>query len=107
MSTTLERVWQLVASVQVKVSDHGYDELSNVGLTVREVVDGIKAGQVVEDYPAYGKGPCVLVLQRDERGAPLHALWGIPRGQDGPAVLITAYRPDPAKWTSGFRVRLP
>jgi hypothetical protein len=48
-----------------------------------------------------------LVLQHDQRGAPLHALWGIPRGHDGPAVLITAYRPDPAKWTSGFRVRLP
>jgi hypothetical protein len=55
MSTTLERVWQLVATGQVKVSDHGYDELSNDGLTVREVVDGIKAGQVVEDYPAYAR----------------------------------------------------
>jgi class 3 adenylate cyclase len=28
--------------------------------------------------------------------------WGIPRGQTAPAVLVTAYRPDPARWTDDF-----
>ena len=107
MSTTLERVRGLTAVADIKISDHGYDELSKDGLTVGEVVDGLETAEVVEDYPEYGKGPCVLVLQRDARGAPIHALWGIPKGQDRPAVLITAYRPDPAKWTSDFNVRQP
>lgn len=105
MSKTLERVRELIAIGDVKVSDHGYDELSDDGLTVSELVSGGEAADVVEDYPDYPKGPCVLVLQRDAAGEAIHVLWGIPKGYDRPAVLITAYRPDPARWSSDFKVR--
>lgn len=57
MSTTLERVRGLTAVADIKISDHGYDELSKDGLTVGEVVDGLETAEVVEDYPEYGKGP--------------------------------------------------
>jgi hypothetical protein len=44
-------------------------------------------------------------LQRDRAGNPLHILWGIPKGHVEPAVLVTAYRPDPAIWQEGFTRR--
>ncbi len=60
-------------------------------------------GALLRKYPnAGGKGPCVLVLQRDRRGSPIHVVWGIPLAQTSPAVLVTAYRPDLARWTEDF-----
>lgn len=105
MSRTFERVLALISRGEVRVSDHGYDELAADGILVREVLAGVEKAQEIEDYPAYPKGPCVLVLQRDEGGKPLHVVWGIPKGKDAPAVLVTGYRPDPEKWTDDYQRR--
>jgi len=105
MSSTLEQIRTLIAKGEVRVSDHGYDELAADRLLVRDVVKGIASAELVEDYPRFPKGPCVLVLMHDPSGAPVHAVWGIPKGQSGPAVLVTAYRPDPEKWSDDFRSR--
>ena len=75
------------------------------GLHAREVLAGIGGAVIVEDYPTYPKGPCVLVLQQDRTGLPINVVWGIPKGQMSPAVLVMAYRPDPARWTADFMRR--
>lgn len=105
MSDTFERIRALIRRREVRVSEHGYDELASDGILVREVLAGVEKAQILEDYPEYPKGPCVLVLQRDEAGGPIHVVWGIPKGKTLPAVLVTAYRPDPGRWTKDFRTR--
>ena len=67
MGTMLEQILALVSSGQVRVSAHGYDELAQDGIRVKEAVAGLSAAVLVEDYPAYPKGPCILVLQREGR----------------------------------------
>jgi hypothetical protein len=73
---------------------------------VRDIVADVFNGRLVEDYPGFPKGPCVLVLQKDRNGDPIHVVWGIPKGQISPAVVVTAYRPDPKGWTSDFLRRI-
>lgn len=105
MSDTIESLKHLVASGDVRISEHGYDELANDGLTARELVSGIDKAILVEDYPDYPKGASVLVLQTDTNGQPVHVVWGIPKGHTRPAVLVTAYRPDPSRWSAEFKRR--
>ncbi len=90
MSQTLQLIIALVARQEVMISEHGYED----SILVKDVITGVRDVVVVEDYPEYHKGPCVLVLQRDYQGKPIHIVWGIPRNAASPAVMVTAYRPD-------------
>ena len=105
VSETFRQLVGLIRLGEVRISDHGYDELAADGIFARDAMANVSEGIVVEDYPDYAKGACVLVLQKDRRGEPMHVLWGIPKDATSPAVLITAYRPDPGKWSNDFQRR--
>ncbi|SRR5258708_4321721 len=105
MSTTLARIQVLAARGELRVSAHGYDELAADNILAVDAIVGLAQAIVVEDYPVYPKGPCVLVLQEQPGGGAIHVVWGLPAGKDSPGVLITAYRPDPEQWDETFRRR--
>ena len=105
MSELLIRIRELVEIGEVRISEHGYDELSADRILVREAIRGLRKAVLVEEYAASGRGPAVLVLEYDLRDQPIHVVWGIPAGHETPAVLITAYRPNPEKWHNDFVTR--
>lgn len=78
--------------------------IAQYGILGSDLAEAIGAAEVVEDYPTYYAGPSVLVLLSDTVG-PVHALWGLKSGTDRPAVLVTAYRPDPLQWHDDNRTR--
>ena len=102
MSKTFKAVQQLVKDGHFRISEHGYDELTSDDIYSRDVIAGIVNAIVVEDYPKFPKGPCVLALQKDLNNRPIHVVWGIPKGRKNPAVLVTAYRPNPEFWEENF-----
>jgi hypothetical protein len=107
LSETLEAIRHLVSLGKVRISEHGYDELAADGLYATDLIAGVAAARLVEDYPTFPKGPAVLVLQVNPDNQPIHAVWGIPAGATEPAVLVTAYRPDPKLWDNVFLRRRP
>jgi hypothetical protein len=82
LSDTLRRIADLAQGGHVQISAHGYDEMAEDGILAGEVVDGVAAAVLVEDYPEYSKGPCTLVLQRDHSGSPNSRSLGHPERSD-------------------------
>jgi hypothetical protein len=68
MNETFNGILDLVLKGEVRISEHAYDEMEQDGILARDVVSGASSGVVIEDYPDYPKGPCVLVLQHDREG---------------------------------------
>jgi Domain of unknown function (DUF4258) len=107
MSDLLICVRALVRRGEVRLSLHGFRELAADDILLDDIIGSIERGAVVEEYPTFSKGPCVLVLQCDRENRPVHVLWGIASGQTTPATVITAYRPSPDRWSDDFLRRRP
>lgn len=105
MSETLRRVQDLVARGEYLISRHGFRELVADDIVIQDVLVGVNQALLIEDYPDSRKEPSVLVLQRDRDNRPVHVMWGVPRSQGTPAVLVTAYRPLPERWSDDFMKR--
>jgi hypothetical protein len=105
MSETLRRVQTLVSSGDYLISRHGFRELAADDIVAEDAVIGVKTAILVEDYPDSRKEPSALVLQYDRDGRPIHVMWGVPRAEGRPALLVTAYRPAPERWSADFRKR--
>lgn len=63
MSEFVEHVRYLINAGEVRVSEHGYDELAADGFTFRELLSGVAEAVVIEEYPDYPKGPCAPFIE--------------------------------------------
>ena len=85
---------------EVRVSAHDDEELATDGIRVRDLVEGMRAAELLEDRPVFPEDSCTLARLRDRYGNPVQVLWDMRRGATGPAVLGTAFRPDSERWSA-------
>ena len=82
MSETLARIVDLVRVGEVRISAHGYDEIAEDGMLAGEVVDGIEAAVVIEDYPDLSQRPLCSCLSAGWRRKADSRSVGHPAGAD-------------------------
>jgi len=91
------------APLPIEFSAHALRQMFARAISVDEVLEVIRRGEVIEDYPDDTPFPSRLMLAfLNER--PLHVVYA-ESPIDKTGVVVTAYQPDPALWESGFRQR--
>lgn len=101
----VDRIRDLVRAGAVRASDHAYGRLQQKDISYRALVASLGSAEALERYPEYRHGPCFLARHLLADGRIAHAVWGLPRDADTPAVLITAYWPDGDEWDRESRTR--
>lgn len=86
-----------VARGHYKLSAHAEQECQQDRITAGEIEEALERPELLEDYPDDKRGPSGLVLGWTKADSPIHAVVGKLLG-DEKLVIITVYRPDPARW---------
>jgi hypothetical protein len=105
VSDTFNKIVSLVGAGKYRLSQHGIEEMQEDRITLTSLLKSLPLAVVVEDYPDAWKGPTILLLQEFD-GLKFHAIWGISKSSVDLATLVTAYVPDPEKWTHDLLKRL-
>ena len=93
--------------VECWFTDHARREMEDEPfgvIRVDEVLEALRTGEIIEDYPQDQPYPSCLVLGRTVVRRPLHVVCA-PVLTERRLVIITAYQPDPARWDPEFRQR--
>lgn len=99
----LEDIRLAVANQTFRVTDHADEEMVADALSLDDVLESTTGGEIIEDYPTDHPLPSCLVYGQSVKGQHIHSVWAY-NAKSGRAVLVTAYCPDPNRWTN-WRVR--
>jgi Domain of unknown function (DUF4258) len=103
MSNLIEEIRQKITDDQFEFSKHAVDQSILRGIRVQEVIEAIKNGQVIEDYPDDKYGPSCLISGLTQASRNLHVQCSYPSRQF--IKIITLYEPDLTQWNDNFTRR--
>lgn len=93
---------KLCENGSIRWTGHILKRLMQRGIFQVSVVQAIRSGEIIEQYPDDYPYPSCLLLGTTEAGEALHIVCGIGEGK---VWLITAYHPDPDEWESDLKTR--
>jgi hypothetical protein len=98
----LDEILQLCKSDSVRWTDHAIMRMIQRGISRTDVKHTLMNGKIIEQYPDDYPYPSCLVLGGVQENRPLHVICGIGSGE---LWIISAYHPNPEKWSDGFEKR--
>src|SRR5438552_3926873 len=103
LPSILRQIKSLASSDNYRVSQHAHQEMVEESVRLDDVLAGLSAGIILENYPEYRRGPCCLVYGIDPSGRPLHIVCTTMQPR---LIIITVYEPKPPKWLTPTQRRL-
>ena len=73
-------------------------------IRVDDVVQCLRTGKIIEEYPDDRPYPSCLILGRTVAGRPIHVVCA-PVQSERRLIIITTYQPDPDRWDPELRRR--
>ena len=101
----LEQIRRAIHARRFNVTNHADEEMQKDLFALQDVLRATTLGEIIESYPRDFPFPSCLILGMTMKADPMHAVWAYDESS-GIAVLVTVYRPDPARWIN-FRTRRP
>ena len=101
----IENLREAIRNGRFQITLHAEDAARDDGLAVSEILASVLGGEIIEEYPDSRPYPSCLIYGRDSNEEPAHSVWGYDDAAQS-AILITTYRPDPARWIE-WRIRRP
>ena len=96
----LARIHDAIRSNRIRITNHATDEAEDDDLLLDEILASVLIGELIEQYPNDRPYPSCLIYGVDTTGDAIHSVWAYNEDTEW-AVLITVYRPDPARWIDG------
>ncbi len=86
----------------VLVSEHAAMRFKQRGLKVKDIRNTVNSGEIIEQYlDDYPFSSC-LIIGKSVDGKWIHVVMS---DEDGMSRIITAYYPDPDKWSKDLKTR--
>ena len=104
MIIELETIIEAIQANRIIVSSHAKEEADQDNLTIEPILLSVIQGEIIENYPDDKPYPSCLIYGNNQQQEPIHSVWAYNQ-ENGWAVLITVYRPEPQKWINWRRRR--
>ncbi len=102
MDFNIEVIRELLKGDKIKWSGHVLARMQQRGIKVRDVIETILSGEIIEYYSSDYPYPSCLISGKCKEGKDLHIVCSL--GEEN-IWMITAYYPDINEWLEDFKTR--
>jgi hypothetical protein len=95
LAEALGRIRAQASAQAIRITQHAHQEMVEDGVLLERLLEALKTGEIIENYPEHRRGPCCLIDGTTREGRHLHVACttSLPV-----LVIITVYEPRPPKW---------
>lgn len=102
MELSIENLQKICTPENIIITIHAAKRLEQRGIFLKEIMDCILTGEIIEQYPNDYPYPSCLTLGNKSTNKPLHVVVGSNGSQ---LWIVTAYYPSSEKWMDDLKTR--